>query len=200
MAPTLLNGDRFFVSKYAYGYSHYSIPFSPELFVGRIFASQPARGDVVVFRSPKDGLTDFVKRIVGLPGDRIQMKQGRLYINDVPVMRQSLATFAGDDLCGAGAANVKRWRETLPNGVSHETLDCDDNGYYDNTSVYTVPAGHFFTMGDNRDNSTDSRILTSIGYVPFENLIGRVGMIFSSISRDPAEAAARSGRVGMMVH
>jgi signal peptidase I len=110
------------------------------------------------------------------------------------------ADFTGDDLCGPGTATVKRWRETLPNGVSHETLDCVDNGYYDNTNVYTVPAGHFFTMGDNRDNSTDSRVLSSIGYVPFENLIGRVGMVYFSRARDPAEAAARSARGGMMVH
>jgi signal peptidase I len=198
MTPTLLNGDYFFVSKYAYGYSHFSLPFSPPLFSGRIFASEPARGDVVVFRLPKDGVTDYVKRIVGLPGDRIQMKQGLLYINDTPVQRESLPQFAGGEVCGSDIrAAVKRWRETLPNGVSFETLDCVDNGFYDNTPMYQVPAGHYFVVGDNRDNSTDSRTLAAIGYVPFENLIGRVGMLF--FSRAP-DGTARSGRIGAMVH
>ena len=114
MAPTLQLGDYFFVSKYAYGYTHYSLPFSPPLFSGRIFGSAPLRGDVVVFRLPKDDLTDYVKRVVGLPGDRIQMKEGLLYINDTPVKRERLADFVGGDVCGSGpAARVRRWRETL---------------------------------------------------------------------------------------
>jgi signal peptidase I len=200
MAPRLLRGDYFFVSKYAYGYGQHSIPLSPP-FAGRVFGSEPARGDVVVFRLPRDGTTNYVKRVVGLPGDRIQMKQGVLFINDVAVKREALADFAGPDLCGgAGVAKVKRWRETLPNGASYETLDCVDSGFYDNTNVYTVPAGHFFTLGDNRDNSTDSRVLASVGYVPFENLIGRVGMIFFSRAGDPSDAAVRSARIGSMVH
>jgi signal peptidase I len=203
MFPTLLDGDHFFVSKYSYGYSHYSFPFSPPLFTGRIFGSEPARGDVVVFRLPKDDSTSYVKRVVGLPGDRIQMRQGLLHINDIPVTRERLADFVGDDPCGsAGAAKVKRWRETLPNGVSHETLDCVDNGFYDNTNVYTVPASHFFMLGDNRDNSTDSRVLSAVGYVPFENIIGRVGLIYFSSARGPAGAApvVRSERAGLFVH
>jgi signal peptidase I len=201
MTPTLLNGDYFFVSKYAYGHSHYSLPFSPPLFSGRILGSEPARGDVVVFRSPKDGAIDFVKRVVGLPGDRIQMKQGLLYINDTSVTRERLPDFVGAELCGAGsAANVKRWHETLPNGASYESLDCVDNGYYDNTNVYTVPEGHFFVLGDNRDNSTDSRVLSAMGYVPFENLIGRVGLIFFSRTSSPGGVVAnRPERFGMMV-
>jgi signal peptidase I len=203
MAPTLLEGDYLFVSKFAYGYTHYSIPFSPRLFSGRIFGSEPARGDLVVFRLPKDGTTDYVKRVVGLPGDRVQMKQGLLYINDTPVRRERLADFVGGDNCGTDpAAGVKRWREILPDGVSYETLDCVDNGFYDNTSVFTVPPGQFFTIGDNRDNSTDSRVLSAVGYVPLENFIGRVVMIFYSSAAGPAGTGpvVRSERIGMFVH
>jgi signal peptidase I len=165
MKATLLVGDYLFVSKYSYGYSHYSLPLSPPLFSGRIFGSEPARGDIVVFR------------------DRIQMKEGLLYINEKPVVRERLSDFIGEDPCGSDAtARVKRWKETLPNGVSYESLDCVDNGFYDNTIAYTVPPGHFFMMGDNRDNSTDSRVLSAVGYVPFENIVGRAQMIFFSIA------------------
>jgi signal peptidase I len=183
MKSTLLVGDYLFVSKYSYGYSHYSIPLSPPLFSGRIFGSEPARGDVVVFRLPKDDTTDYIKRVIGLPGDHIQMKEGLLYINDVPVKRERLDDFIGEDPCGSGdaTARVKQWKETLPNGVSYKTLDCVDNGFYDNTNVYVVPPGDFFMMGDNRDNSTDSRVQSAVGYVPEENLIGRAQMIFFSI-------------------
>jgi signal peptidase I len=199
MIPALQVGDYFFVSKYAYGYSRFSLPFSPPLFSGRIFGSEPARGDVVVFRLPKDNSTDYIKRVVGLPGDRIQMKQGLLHINDTPVKRERLADYVGGDACGFDpAAMVKRWRETLPNGVSHETLDCLDNGFYDNTSVYAVPAGHFFMLGDNRDNSTDSRVLSAMGYIPLENIIGRAGLIF--FSRAPEAGGVRFERLGLFVH
>jgi signal peptidase I len=196
MMPTLLVGDYFFLSKYAYGYTHYSLPYSPRLFSGRILASESRRGDVVVFRLPKDDKVDYVKRIVGLPGDRIQMKEGALFINDAPVLRERLADFTGDDPCGGGTAPVKRWRETLDNGVSYETLDCIDHGFYDNTNVYTVPQGNYFVLGDNRDNSTDSRVMSAVGYIPFENLIGRVGMIF--LSREES-GEMRRGRIGTLV-
>src|SRR6202140_827275 len=173
MKATLLVGDYLFVSKYSYGYSRFSVPFALIPFSGRIFGSEPRRGDIVVFKLPKDDSTDYIKRVIGLPGDRIQMKDGLLYINDVPVKRERLSDFIGGDPCGSDAtARVKRWKETLPNGVSYESLDCVDNGFYDNTNVYTVPPGHYFMMGDNRDNSTDSRVLSAVGYVPFENIVG----------------------------
>jgi signal peptidase I len=183
MKATLLVGDYLFVSKYSYGYSHYSFPLSPPLFSGRIFGSEPARGDVVVFRLPREDSTDYIKRVIGLPGDRIQMKEGLLYINDAAVKRERLSDFVGEDPCGSGATErVKRWKETLPNNITYETLDCIDNNSLDDTGVYTVPPGHFFMMGDNRDNSTDSRVLSAVGYVPLENIVGRAQMIFFSIA------------------
>jgi signal peptidase I len=202
MMPTLLEGDSLFVSKYAYGYSRYSLPFSPRLFSGRIFGSMPERGDVVVFRMPKNDSVDYIKRVVGLPGDHIQMQQGLLYINGVPVERQRLPDFVGDEPCGIGfPSRTKRWRETLVNGASYETLDCVDNGYYDNTVVYTVPDGHVFMLGDNRDNSTDSRVRSAVGYVPLENLVGRAGLIYFSRMPDSDRAASmvRTERIGMLV-
>lgn len=180
MKDTLLIGDYLFVSKFSYGYSRYSIPFSPPLFSGRIFGAPPTRGDVVVFKLPKDNETDYIKRVVGMPGDRIQMIEGVLNINGVPVKRERLSDVMQDD--GSGRmVPVKRYRETLPNGVSYETLDLVDNGFYDNTQVYNVPPDHYFMMGDNRDNSADSRVLSQVGYVPFENLVGKAQVIFFSI-------------------
>ena len=179
MKATLLIGDYLFVSKYSYGYSHYSLPLSPPLFAGRVFGSAPERGDVVVFRLPKDDSTDYIKRVIGLPGDRIQMKDGLLHINGVPVKRERVDDFIDDE--NGGAERVRRWRETLPNGVSYESLDLQDNGFLDNTQEYLVPEGHYFMMGDNRDNSTDSRVLSAVGYVPFENLVGKAQIIFFSI-------------------
>ena len=180
MKDTLLIGDYLFVSKFSYGYSRYSIPFSPPLFDGRIFGAPPTRGDVVVFKLPKDNETDYIKRVVGMPGDRIQMIEGVLNINGVPVKRERLSDVMQDDGTGR-MVPVKRYRETLPNGVSYETLDLVDNGFYDNTQVYNVPPNHYFMMGDNRDNSADSRVLSQVGYVPFENLIGKAQVIFFSI-------------------
>ncbi|MGA8903222.1 signal peptidase I [Bradyrhizobium sp.] len=200
MKPTLVVGDYVFVSKFAYGYGRFSLPFSDRLPSGRIFAARPARGDVVVFRVPKDAV-DYVKRVVGLPGDRIQMKQGELFINDVAVKREPLAAVVADDACGSTTrGTVKRWRETLPNGASYETLDCVDSSPLDNTNVHTVPDGDFFALGDNRDNSTDSRS-SSLGYIPFENLIGRVSVIFFSRETGEAGAAARvrTERLGRVV-
>jgi signal peptidase I len=179
MKATLLIGDYLFVSKYSYGYSHYSLPLSPPLFPGRIFGSMPERGDVVVFRLPKDDSTDYIKRVIGLPGDRIKMIDGMLYINGTAVKRERVSDFIDDE--NGGSERVRRWRETLPNGVTYQTLDLQDNGFLDNTQEYVVPAGHYFMMGDNRDNSTDSRVLSAVGYVPFENLVGKAQIIFFSI-------------------
>jgi signal peptidase I len=185
MKDTLLIGDYLFVSKYSYGYSRFSLPITLDLFSGRIFGADPARGDVVVFKLPKDNATDYIKRVVGLPGDKIQMIGGVLNINGVPVKRERLSDITEDDGSGRKVL-VKRWRETLPNGVTYETLDLVDNGMYDNTPVYDVPPGHFFMMGDNRDNSQDSRVLGQVGYVPFDNLIGKAQVIFFSIDEGAA--------------
>jgi signal peptidase I len=180
MKETLLVGDFLFVSKFSYGYSHYSLPFSPPLFSGRIWGSEPARGDIVVFRLPKDDSVDYIKRVIGLPNDKIQMIGGVLHINGKPVERERIEDFIETDAEGT-TTRAKRWRETLPNGVSYTTLNLVDNGFYANTQVYEVPPGHYFMMGDNRDNSQDSRVMSQVGYVPLENIIGRAQFIFFSV-------------------
>ena len=154
---------------------------SPKLFSGRVWSGTPKRGDVVVFRLPKDDNVDYIKRVIGLPGDRIQMMDGVLHINDVPVKRERISDWI-DTEEGGRRTVVKRWQETLPNGVSYTTLDMyDGHGFLDNTQVYEVPPGNYFMMGDNRDNSQDSRVLSAVGYVPLENMVGRAQIIFFSI-------------------
>jgi signal peptidase I len=197
MEPTLLVGDRFFVSKFSYGFSHYSLPFSPRLFAGRLLASDPGRGDVVVFRLPKDDSIDYVKRVVGLPGDTIQMIDGVLHINGQPVKRERAPDFVDDS--EQPPVRVKRWRETLPNGVSYDTLQLYETGLYDNTPPYVVPAGNLFMLGDNRQNLQDSRVLAAVGYIPLENLIGRVEIIFLSLDQRAGQPGVRSERLGQRV-
>ncbi|WP_295813283.1 signal peptidase I [uncultured Nitratireductor sp.] len=179
MRPTLLEGDYLFVTKWAYGYSRHSLPFSPPIFSGRIWASEPQRGDVVVFKFPPNPSIDYIKRVVGLPGDKIQMREGALYINDQAVEREKIGQIDDSDITEMDRP-VDLYRETLPNGVSYETLDLTANGIGDNTREFIVPEGHYFMMGDNRDNSADSRF--SVGFVPAENLVGRANVIFFSIA------------------
>ncbi|MBN8532553.1 MAG: signal peptidase I [Rhizobiales bacterium] len=181
LIPTLLIGDYLFVSKYSYGYSKHSFPFSVAPLSGRIWAGEPTRGDIAVFKLPKDNETDYIKRVIGLPGDRVQVLDGRLRINGQFVQKAPDGFVEDRDAFGR-SARVPRFRETLPNGVTYHVIEREgDRGYFDNTVEYVVPAGHYFMMGDNRDNSTDSRDLGSVGFVPFNNLVGKAQMIFFSV-------------------
>ena len=177
MVPTLLVGDYLFVSKASYGYSRYSFPLSIVPFGGRIFADVPERGDVAVFRQPTDPAVSFIKRVVGLPGDRIQVKGGLLHINDVTVERTYLGLATATN--GFLTINFKVYEETLPNGSTYLIQERSDEDSYDDTAVFQVPDGHYFMMGDNRDNSRDSRT-TAVGMVPAENLVGRADRLFFS--------------------
>ncbi|MER9964686.1 signal peptidase I [Mesorhizobium sp. M0045] len=178
MRPTLLEGDYLFVTKWSYGFSRYSLPFGPNIFSGRIWGSEPKRGDVVVFKFPPDPSVDYIKRVVGLPGDKIQVKDGQLFINDVGVPRVKVGQIDNRDITEENGP-VDVYRETLPNGVSYDTLDLTQASIGDNTKEFKVPPGHYFMMGDNRDNSSDSRF--TVGFVPDENLVGRANLIFFSI-------------------
>lgn len=189
LIPTLLVGDYLFVSKYSYGYSKHSIPFSPNLFSGRVWSSPPRRGDIAVFKLPSDGSTDYIKRVIGLPGDKVQMIEGRLYINGKLVPRERVTDIVSSDVYGRERP-IPTYRETLPGGVSHLVIERDgDQGTFDNTAVFEVPANNYFMMGDNRDNSTDSRESPrngGVGFVPFENFVGRAEVIFFSVKQGEA--------------
>ena len=195
MCPTLKLGDYLFVSKLSYGYGRYSFNFSlglfgnqivsccPFGFDGRIFfPAEPKRGDVAVFKLPSDTNIDYIKRVIGLPGDRVQMRDGVLYINGEAVKKERIEDYADPAEPGLRAA-VPQFLETLPNGVSYRVLDTEPLGEADNTQEFVVPAGHYFMMGDNRDNSQDSRY-PRVGFVPIENFVGRADIIFFSISPD----------------
>ncbi|HYE01070.1 MAG TPA: signal peptidase I [Alphaproteobacteria bacterium] len=178
MVPTLLIGDYLFISKFSYGYSRYSMPLGPNLFEGRILGDMPERGDVVVFKLPSDTSVDYIKRVVGLPGDRIQVKGGRLHINGVAVERERI-----EDFVEPFQPPRPQYVETLPGGRRHRIIEVfGDNGPADNTPEYTVPADHFFMMGDNRDNSADSR--ADVGFVPYQNLLGPAQFTWLSLQED----------------
>jgi signal peptidase I len=179
MRPTLLEGDYLFVTKWAYGYSRYSLPLSPNLFSGRIWGGEPERGDVVVFKFPPNPSVDYIIRVIGLPGDKVQMRGGQVFINDVAVPREKVGQIDNPDITEVSRP-VDVYRETLPNGVSFDTLDLTPNGIGDDTREFIVPDGHYFMLGDNRDNSADSRF--SVGFVPYDHLVGRANIIFFSIA------------------
>ncbi len=183
MIPTLLVGDYLFVAKFSYGYSRHSLPLSQPAFAGRVMFHEPDRGDVVVFKLPRDHKTDYIKRIVGLPGDTIQVREGSLYINGEMVKRERIEDYVERDRFG-NETRIPQYIETLPNGRTHRIVELSDFGSLDNTMVYTVPEGHYFAMGDNRDNSLDSRMPTAVGvgFVPAENLVGRAEVLFLSVN------------------
>jgi signal peptidase I len=189
MLPTLQIGDFLFVSKYSYGFSRFSMPFSPPIFSGRIFGSLPKRGDVVVFRFTRDTSIDYVKRVIGLPGDHIQVKQGLLYINGTEVPREAEGDYESTNENGSRVL-AKEYLESLPDGPQHHILKYTDEPELsdlidpNNTDEYVVPAGDLFMMGDNRDNSSDSRFMDSLGFVPVENLVGKAQFIFFSFDAE----------------
>jgi signal peptidase I len=178
MEPTLLIGDRIFVKKYSYGYSKHSFPFSPPLFSGRLFTKKPKYGDLVVFKTPADNRTDYIKRLIGLPGDTVQFKNGKLFLNSKEILRTEIS----NDYtirCGSRSPEIDAYKETLPNGKEYVAV-YNRLGTMQNTDEYKVPIGHFFFLGDNRDCSKDSRYLSSVGYVSSENLVGTAKIIFFS--------------------
>ncbi len=178
MEPTLLVGDRIFVSKYEYGFSKHSLPFSPPIFKERIFNKKPEYGDLVVFKTPLDNRTDYIKRLIGLPGDTIQFRNGKIYLNDEVIQRKSLSK-KFKIRCGNSNLNVTGFTEVLPNGKEYIAV-YNNNGTQLNSDKYKVPENHFFLLGDNRDCSQDSRFLSSVGYVSFVNLVGKAKIIFFS--------------------
>ncbi len=178
MEPTLLIGDRIFVSKYEYGYSKHSLPFSPPIYKNRVFKNNPEYGDLVVFKTPLDNRTDYIKRLIGMPGDTVQFKNGNIYINEKKIERESISK-KYDIRCGNLNPEVSAFKEKLPNGKEYIAV-YNSKGTLMNSDKYEVPEEHFFLLGDNRDCSQDSRFLSSVGYVPLINLVGKAKIIFFS--------------------
>ena len=178
MEPNLLVGDRLFVSKYSYGYSRHSLPFSPNLTNKRYLSKKPERGDVIVFKTPADNRTDYIKRLIGLPGDILQIMDGDLYLNNQKIQRNKTEITININ-CGSGMLNVNAFEEILPNGKKYIAV-YNKEGSMQNTDKFIVPKEHYFFMGDNRDCSKDSRFLSSVGYVAFSNLVGKASLIFFS--------------------
>ena len=178
MEPTLLIGDRLFVSKYSYGYSRHSLPFSPNIYSKRILGKTPTRGDVIVFKTPADNRTDYIKRLIGLPGDEVQIINQDLYLNDIKIDKEKIETSININ-CGNEILYVDVYEETLPNGKKYLTVYRKE-GTMKNTDKFIVPINHYFFLGDNRECSKDSRFLGSVGYVNFNNLVGKARLIFFS--------------------
>ncbi|MBD1152381.1 signal peptidase I [Pelagibacterales bacterium SAG-MED22] len=181
MEPTLLVGDRLFVTKYSYGYSRHSFPFSPPILNKRIMFNNPERGDVVVFKTPTDNRTDYIKRLIGLPGDKIQFIDANLYLNNSEILKSKILN-KNSIYCGNKIIDVFKFEENLPNGKKFHTVYLKDYTFQ-NSDIFTVPDNHYFFLGDNRDCSKDSRFLTSVGYVHKDNLVGKAQFIFFSSDR-----------------
>ena len=182
MEPNLLVGDRLFVTKYTYGYSKHSLPFSPPIFKGRIFSNEPERGDVIVFKTPADNRTDYIKRLIGLPGDKIQFIDSNLYLNNSEILKSRISK---SDIiyCGQKTIDVYTFEELLPNGKKHNTVYLK-NFPFQNSDIFEIPNDHYFFLGDNRDCSKDSRFLSSVGYVHKDNLVGKAQFIFFSSDKN----------------
>ena len=179
MKPNLLVGDFIFVSKWSYGFSRHSLPFSIPLIPNKIFSKGPNRGDIVVFKTPEDNRTDYIKRVIGIPGDKIKITDGTIYLNGNKIIKEKMEDFIDNDR-NVTKKRVRMYKEYFDN-YEIEVLDITDNGIADNTQLFSVPEGHFFVMGDNRDNSQDSRFINIVGFIPFENLVGKAQIVFFSL-------------------
>ena len=181
MEPNLLVGDRLFVTKFSYGYSKHSFPFSPPLFKGRLFFKKPSRGDIIVFKTPADNRTDYIKRLIGLPGDSIQFIDGDIYLNDNQVLK-TIKSNKDEIFCGNQKIKVETYKEKLPNGKIYQASYRKVHSFK-NSDKFEIPKDHYFFLGDNRDCSKDSRYLSEVGYVHKDNLVGKAQFLFFSSNR-----------------